>query len=293
MHQRKDSDESPERPDKQEPHKDPGREDPGYSLAPEEAPVEKKPEAYEKPKRKSARRRRGEDEGEAAGPQGPDGELPSDPPSGSLSLETLHSRSQEGLDFKPSPPLSKVSVIPHDLFYYPHYEVPLAAVLEAYAEGSEDLKHRDLDLEEPEDYLHDLGAGAEAEEAEEAEGSWNSCSFSGPDEEGPEPSIPAPSTDRGAEGTRSASEPAPPAPPEGHQPAEAEESGPVDSHQVGGRRCGDPGPRTGILLLSQLQPPQNGEADASITGGSASLRRRSLRLGHGQGWPPRGALLRF
>ncbi|XP_040334371.1 calmin [Herpailurus yagouaroundi] len=228
-HQRKDSDESPERPDKQEPHKDPGREDPGYSLAPEEAPVEKKPEAYEKPKRKSARRRRGEDEGEAAGPQGPDGELPSDPPSGSLSLETLHSRSQEGLDFKPSPPLSKVSVIPHDLFYYPHYEVPLAAVLEAYAEGSEDLKHRDLDLEEPEDYLHDLGAGAE--EAKEAEVSWNSCSFSEPDEEGPEASIPAPSTDRGAGGTRPASEPAPPAPPEGHQPGEAEESGPVESHQ--------------------------------------------------------------
>ncbi|VFV18123.1 calmin-like [Lynx pardinus] len=230
-HQRKDSDESPERPDKQEPHKDPGREDPGFSLAPEEAPVEKKPEAYEKPKRKSARRRRGEDEGEAAGPQGPDGELPSDPPSGSLSLETLHSRSQEGLDFKPSPPLSKVSVIPHDLFYYPHYEVPLAAVLEAYAEGSEDPKHRDLDLEEPEDYLHDPGAGAEAEEAEEAEVSWNSCSFSGPDEEGPEASIPAPSTDRGAEGTRPASEPAPPAPPEGHRPGEAEESGPVESHQ--------------------------------------------------------------
>ncbi|XP_030175754.1 calmin isoform X4 [Lynx canadensis] len=230
-HQRKDSDESPERLDKQEPHKDPGREDPGFSLAPEEAPVEKKPEAYEKPKRKSARRRRGEDEGEAAGPQGPDGELPSDLPSGSLSLETLHSRSQEGLDFKPSPPLSKVSVIPHDLFYYPHYEVPLAAVLEAYAEGSEDPKHRDLDLEEPEDYLHDPGAGAEAEEAEEAEVSWNSCSFSGPDEEGPEASIPAPSTDRGAEGTRPASEPAPPAPPEGHRPGEAEESGPVESHQ--------------------------------------------------------------
>uniref|UniRef100_UPI002952ADEE calmin-like n=1 Tax=Panthera onca TaxID=9690 RepID=UPI002952ADEE len=275
-HQRKDSDESPERPDKQEPHKDPEREDPGYSPAPEEAPVEKKPEAYEKPKRKSARRRRGEDEGEAAGPQGPDGELPSDPPSGSLSLETLHSRSQEGLDFKPSPPLSKVSVIPHDLFYYPHYEVPLAAVLEAYAEGSEDPKHQDLDPEEPEDYLYDLGAGAEAEEAKEAEVSWNSCSSSGPGEEGPEASIPAPSTDGGAEGTRPASEPAPPAPPEGHQPGEAEEGGPVESHQVGGRRCGDPGPRTGILLLSQLQPPQNGEADASIAGGSASLRRCSL-----------------
>ncbi|NXT55005.1 CLMN protein, partial [Pluvianellus socialis] len=27
---------------------------------------------------------------------------------------------------------SKVSVIPHDLFYYPHYNVPISAVLDAY-----------------------------------------------------------------------------------------------------------------------------------------------------------------
>ncbi|KFV18294.1 Calmin, partial [Tauraco erythrolophus] len=29
---------------------------------------------------------------------------------------------------------SKVSVIPHDLFYYPHYNVPISAVLDAYLE---------------------------------------------------------------------------------------------------------------------------------------------------------------
>ncbi|NWI49687.1 CLMN protein, partial [Calyptomena viridis] len=29
---------------------------------------------------------------------------------------------------------SKVSVIPHDLFYYPHYNVPISAVLNAYLE---------------------------------------------------------------------------------------------------------------------------------------------------------------
>ncbi|NWR67662.1 CLMN protein, partial [Bucorvus abyssinicus] len=29
---------------------------------------------------------------------------------------------------------SKISVIPHDLFYYPHYNVPISAVLNAYLE---------------------------------------------------------------------------------------------------------------------------------------------------------------
>ncbi|NXN19741.1 CLMN protein, partial [Indicator maculatus] len=29
---------------------------------------------------------------------------------------------------------SKVSIIPHDLFYYPHYNVPISAVLNAYLE---------------------------------------------------------------------------------------------------------------------------------------------------------------
>ncbi|XP_045671755.1 calmin isoform X2 [Ursus americanus] len=232
-HQRKDSDESPERPDKLEPHRDPRQEDQGYSLAPREAPADKKPEVYEKPKRKSTHRRRGRDEGEAAGPQG---ELPSEPPpSSSVSLETLPSRSEEGLDFKPSPPLSKVSVIPHDLFYYPHYEVPLAAVLEAYAEGAEDLKNEDLDLEEPESYLCDVGArdeAKEADEAEEAEASRSSCSFSGLAEDVPKASIPvAPYPDRGVEDARPASEPTDPSPPEDRQRGEAKDSSPVESQQ--------------------------------------------------------------
>ncbi|NXN73118.1 CLMN protein, partial [Himantopus himantopus] len=32
------------------------------------------------------------------------------------------------------PSSSKVSVIPHDLFYYPHYNVPISAVLDAYVQ---------------------------------------------------------------------------------------------------------------------------------------------------------------
>ncbi|NWU06716.1 CLMN protein, partial [Cephalopterus ornatus] len=32
------------------------------------------------------------------------------------------------------PSTSKVSIIPHDLFYYPHYNVPISAVLNAYLE---------------------------------------------------------------------------------------------------------------------------------------------------------------
>ncbi|KFO56126.1 CLMN protein, partial [Corvus moneduloides] len=35
---------------------------------------------------------------------------------------------------KALPSSSKVSVIPHDLFYYPHYNVPISAVLNAYLE---------------------------------------------------------------------------------------------------------------------------------------------------------------
>ncbi|EFB15257.1 hypothetical protein PANDA_009267, partial [Ailuropoda melanoleuca] len=237
-HQRKDSDESPERPDKLEPHRDPRQEDQGYSLAPGEAPVGKKPEVYEKPKRKSTRRRRGKDEGEAAGPQGlgpqgPERELPSEPPpSSSVSLETLPSHHEEGLYFKASPPLSKVSVIPHDLFYYPHYEVPLATVLEAYAEGAEDLKNEDLDLEELESYLCDVGVGDEAEEAEEAEASRSSCSFSGLAEDVPKASIPVvPCPDRGVEDARPASEPTDPSPPEDRQRGGAEDRSPVESQQ--------------------------------------------------------------
>ncbi|XP_070333988.1 calmin isoform X3 [Odocoileus virginianus] len=217
-----DSDEAPVELDQPDPHKDPGDQDQGYSLAPEEAPVDKKREAYEKAKRKSFRRcRRGEEEGEAECLRGLGGELPSNPPSSSISLETLHSPSEEGLDFKPSPPLSKISVIPHDLFYYPHYEVPLAAVLEAYAEGSEDLKNEEMDLEEPEGHLLDLGA--REDEAEEAEASQSSFSFSGLGKDLPQASI--------TEDASPASEPSPPPSPEDHQQREAEDSIPVQGRQ--------------------------------------------------------------
>ncbi|XP_072695913.1 calmin isoform X2 [Canis lupus baileyi] len=233
VHQRKDSDESPERPDGLEPHRDTGQEDQGSSPAPGEAPVDKKPEVYEKPKRKSPRRRRGEDNGEAPGLQEPEGELSPDPLRGSDSLETLCSRSEEGLDFKPSPPLSKISVIPHDLFYYPHYEVPLAAVLEAYAEGVEDLKNEDLELEEPEGYPCAVGARDEAQEAAEAEASRSSCSFSGPEEDVPEASIPAaPCPDGGVEDATLAAEPATLSPPDDRQRGEADDCAPVESHQA-------------------------------------------------------------
>ncbi|XP_036604152.1 calmin [Trichosurus vulpecula] len=68
----------------------------------------------------------------------------STPLSSSVSLETLGSQSEDSLDFKLSPPSSKVSVIPHDLFYYPHYDVPLSAVLEAYVETSHGSQNEEV-----------------------------------------------------------------------------------------------------------------------------------------------------
>ncbi|XP_074147481.1 calmin [Sminthopsis crassicaudata] len=68
----------------------------------------------------------------------------STPLSSSISLETLGSQSEDSLDFKLSPPSSKVSVIPHDLFYYPHYDVPLSAVLEAYVEDSHGSQNEEM-----------------------------------------------------------------------------------------------------------------------------------------------------
>ncbi|XP_031310126.2 calmin isoform X1 [Camelus dromedarius] len=220
-HKKMDSEEPPVMPNQHAPPKDPGAEDQGCSSAPEEAAVDKKPEVYEKAKRKSPHRHQGEEEGDPNNAQGLGGELPSSPPSSNVSLETLQSPSEEGLDFRLSPPLSKISVIPHDLFYYPHYEVPLAAVLEAYAEGSEDLKNEDMDLEESEGYLPDLGSREEG--ADEAEGSQSSCSFLGLREDLSWASI--------TEDARPASEPAPPAPRGDHQQSEAEESAPGESHQ--------------------------------------------------------------
>ncbi|KAM5242632.1 calmin isoform 1-T1 [Hipposideros larvatus] len=228
-HQKEDSDEPPVKPGEHEPHADPEQEDQGYCLSPEEAPVDKKPEVHEKAKQKSPHGRHGEENGEAEGPQGLGRELPSNPPSSSVSMETLGSHSDDRLDFKPSPPLSKISVIPHDLFYYPHYEVPLAAVLEAYAEGTEeDLKNEEMDFEEPEGYLGDPGP---REEEEEETASHSSCSFSGLGEDLPQATGEAPSLDMGVEGAKPASEPAPPAAQEDHQQREAEDSAPGENRQ--------------------------------------------------------------
>ncbi|XP_024423191.2 calmin isoform X1 [Desmodus rotundus] len=226
-HKQQGSDEPLGKPDKQDPHKVPGQEDQDYFLASEEVPVDKKPEVHEKAKRKSPRRRRGEEEGEAESPLELRRELPSNPPSSRVSLDTLVSRSEEGLDFKPSPPLSKVSVIPHDLFYYPHYEVPLAAVLEAYAEGTEDLKNEETDLEEAEGYLCDLGPRVE----EEPEASESSCGFLGPGEDQPPSTLQEPNLERGAEGAKPALEPTPLPTHQDHQQREAEDSAPVESQQ--------------------------------------------------------------
>lgn len=227
-HKNEEPDEPPAAPGSHGPSTGLEQEDQGYSLALEDAPADKKPEVYEKAKRKSLRHPAGEEEAEAESPQGLGRELPSSPPSSSVSLETLRSHSEEGLDFRPSPPLSKISVIPHDLFYYPHYEVPLAAVLEAYAEGSEDLKNEELDFEEPEGYLCDRGPG---EGEEEAEASQSSCSFSGPSKNLPQATVHELYLDEGAEGAQPASEPAAPAAQEDPQQREAEDSVPGESHQ--------------------------------------------------------------
>ncbi|ERE72997.1 calmin [Cricetulus griseus] len=219
--------ESQEEPDSHEPPpKGPEQEDPEHPLPPEETPADKKPEVYEKAKRKSTRHR--SEEGEAEGLSGVSGEMPSNPPSTSVSLETLRSHSEEGLDFKPSPPLSKISVIPHDLFYYPHYEVPLAAVLEAYAEGGEDLKGEDIELEEVEEgFLQDS-----REEEEEAHSSQSSCSFSLPVDNG-QPSVGDQEShvDGNSEGPTTASGPGSPSSHENHQQRETKENGPVESQQ--------------------------------------------------------------
>ncbi|XP_052594842.1 calmin isoform X4 [Peromyscus californicus insignis] len=226
-HAETESPESQAEPDKHEsPPKDPEQEDQDHPLPPEETPADKKPEVFEKAKRKSTRHR-SEEEGEAEDLSGVGGEMQSNPPSTSVSLETLRSHSEEGLDFKPSPPLSKISVIPHDLFYYPHYEVPLAAVLEAYSEGGEDLKNEDADLGEPEEgYLQD------SREEEEAHSSQSSCSFSLPVDNGhPSVSDQVSHVDESSEGPTSASGSGSTPSPEDHQQRETKENGPVESQQ--------------------------------------------------------------
>ncbi|XP_036061379.1 calmin isoform X4 [Onychomys torridus] len=225
-HAETESPESQAKPDKHEsPPKDP-EQDQDHPLTSEETPADKKPEVFEKAKRKSTRHR-SEEEGEVEDLSGVGGEMPSNPPSASVSLETLRSHSEEGLDFKPSPPLSKISVIPHDLFYYPHYEVPLAAVLEAYSEGGEDLKNEDADLGEPEEgYLQD------SREEEEAHSSQSSCSFSLPVDNG-HPSLgdQVSHVDENSEGPTSASGSGSPPSPKDHQQRETKENGPVESQQ--------------------------------------------------------------
>lgn len=215
------------------PPKDPEQEDQGHTLPPETA-ADKKPEVYEKAKRKSTRHH-SEEEGEAEGGlSAVGGEMPSNPPSTSVSLETLRSHSEEGLEFKPSPPLSKISVIPHDLFYYPHYEVPLAAVLEAYAEGGGDLKSEDAELKHPEgSYLQDSREEEEdKEEEEEAHSSQSSCNFSLPvDNSYPRVSDHVSHVDGSSEGPMSASGPGSLPSHEDHQPMETKENGPVESQQ--------------------------------------------------------------
>uniref|UniRef100_A0A8C8RW79 Calmin n=1 Tax=Pelusios castaneus TaxID=367368 RepID=A0A8C8RW79_9SAUR len=52
--------------------------------------------------------------------------------------ENLNIHSEDGSSSKMSPNSLKVSVIPHDLFYYSHYNVPISAVLEAFAKPSPD-----------------------------------------------------------------------------------------------------------------------------------------------------------
>ncbi|XP_074069111.1 calmin isoform X3 [Macrotis lagotis] len=80
----------------------------------------------------------------------------STPLSSSISLETLGSQSEDSLDFIMSPPSSKVSVIPHDLFYYPHYDVPLSDVLEAYVEASHGSQNEEIVLEKSTENAQEL-----------------------------------------------------------------------------------------------------------------------------------------
>ncbi|XP_003463040.1 calmin isoform X2 [Cavia porcellus] len=202
--------------DRHEHPTDSGQKSPSHSSSPKETPVDRKPETpvYEKAKRKSPRHR-SEDEEDARGPPGLGKELSSSSLRASISLETVGSPSEEGLDFKSSPPLSKVSVIPHDLFYYPHYEVPLAAVLEAYAEGTEDVNDKDC--------LPDMDPGEG-----NTEGSWSSCSFSTLGEGLPTASSQTLPPTSHATAVTPASEAAAPALCEDQQPREAEDS---ESHQ--------------------------------------------------------------
>ncbi|NXX63798.1 CLMN protein, partial [Scopus umbretta] len=59
------------------------------------------------------------------------------------------------------PSSSKVSVIPHNLFYYPHYNVPISAVLDAYLEPcieGYDTGNDKASSETVTDVLHEKGS---------------------------------------------------------------------------------------------------------------------------------------
>ncbi|XP_025902282.1 calmin [Nothoprocta perdicaria] len=62
------------------------------------------------------------------------------------------------------PSSSKVSVIPHDLFYYPHYNVPISAVLDAYVEprlGDYDIGNDKSYSDSATDISHEKGIPAQ------------------------------------------------------------------------------------------------------------------------------------
>ncbi|XP_078516238.1 calmin isoform X2 [Lissotriton helveticus] len=63
--------------------------------------------------------------------------------------ESLNIRTGDGTEPKTSPGPAKVSVIPHDLFYYPHYSVPIADVLDAFVEFSAESEKKKLQSEPP------------------------------------------------------------------------------------------------------------------------------------------------
>lgn len=68
------------------------------------------------------------------------------------------------------PSSSKVSVIPHDLFYYPHYNVPISAVLNAYLEPcieSYDTGNEKACSETVTDVLHDKNLPQEDEQEQD------------------------------------------------------------------------------------------------------------------------------
>ncbi|KAH0620388.1 hypothetical protein JD844_020786 [Phrynosoma platyrhinos] len=53
--------------------------------------------------------------------------------------KSLDITNEDGSMAMKAPDSSKVSVIPHDLFYYPHYDVPISEVLNAFATHNQDL----------------------------------------------------------------------------------------------------------------------------------------------------------